>query len=69
MKRVLSVALAVAAFAVVACGGDDDPTGSGPIGVPSDLVVVSGDGQRVATSSETLEPFVVKVTDGHGNLY
>ncbi len=69
MKRILSVALAVAAFAVVACGGDDDPTGGGQIGVPTELVVVSGDGQRVATSSETLEPFVVKVTDGHGNLY
>jgi plastocyanin len=67
MKRVLSVALAFAAFAVVACGGDDEPTGGGPIGVPSDLVVVSGNGQRVATSSETLEPFVVQVTDGQGN--
>lgn len=67
MKRVLSVALALTAVAVVACGGDDDPTGGGPLGVPSDLVMVSGDGQRVATSSEALEPFVVKVTDGQGN--
>ncbi len=67
MKRVLSVALAVAAFAVVACGGDDDPTGGGQIGVPTELVVVSGDGQKVATRSETIEPFVVKVTDSQGN--
>ncbi len=66
MKRVLSVILAFAASALVACG-DDDPTGGGQLGVPTNLVMLSGDGQKVATRSETIEPFVVKVTDGQGN--
>jgi len=67
MKRVLSVALALAAFAVVACGGDDEPTNGGQPGVPANLVVVSGNGQKVATSSETVSPLAVKVTDGGGS--
>ena len=68
MKRVLSVALAFAAYTAVACGGDDEPTnGGGQPGVPANVAVVSGDGQKVATSSEVIDPLVVKVTDGPGN--
>jgi plastocyanin len=67
MKRTLSVALAFAAFAALACGGDSEPTNGGQPGVPANLVISSGDGQKVATSSEIIAPFVAKVTDGLGN--
>lgn len=68
MKRLLFAALTMMALTVAACGDDDGPTnGNGNVGVATTLALVSGDGQRVAVGGETIEPFLVKVTDGAGN--
>lgn len=74
MQRLLTCALASAVLAAAACSSSSEPTngngngnGNGTDLVPTSIVAVSGDNQRIVVGGTLMAPLVVEVRDQNGD--